>query len=435
MALEMPKSVRQIGDCKGNRKIYIEDYVVSFAKQLAKRSEGKEIAGVLLGTNRSEQGVKYLFISGMVAIRQFAERTDQQFSQDIWGNIYTDIKENFTGLEILGWYYSGPGTPVSCNETLRVIHGKNFSGADKLLFIYDDAEKDEGFFRSTAGVMERQKGFYIYYEKNEEMRDYMVGYIDSKTSFEHVEDTALDIRNVLRAKKGLPIDSYIPEKTGFESKRNRESRERSKEGRYSVGLGTVIVVFAVLLGFVALQNQNAFRKAEEQISNIKETFQGETVKEPDKTEVERLQANLPATGAAVSVSSSAVSEQKDIQGEEKVPGQPMEQVDPAKRQDSDGEPKPVKTPGKKPESQPTPEPKPAPKPSPENISTPKPEPKKAEANTTPAFWNYIVRKGDTLSQIAQKYYRTVGYVEQIKKINGLSDADDIRIGQKLKMPN
>ncbi|MDR1699743.1 MAG: LysM peptidoglycan-binding domain-containing protein [Lachnoclostridium sp.] len=408
MTLEMPKSVRQIGDCKGNRKIYIEDYVVSFAKQLAKRSEGKEAAGVLLGTNRSEQGVKYLFVSGMVAIEHFAERSQQQFTHDIWGDIYTDIKENFTGLEILGWYYSKHGMPIACNETVRVIHGKNFSGTDKLLYIYDSAEKEEGFFLSSAGVLQRQSGFYIYYEKNSEMRDYMVSFLNTKTSFERVDDTAIDIRNVLKAKKGLPLDTYLLERPESGRERKREGRsEGRREGRYSVGLGTVVVVFAIFLGIVALQNQNTFQRAQDQISNIQETFQGETIKEPEKTEVERLESNLAATEGAVLAEPTRIPKKPEVQNMEEI-------TTPEPEQTADVEPELTTV----------------------QESTPTPKPKRKTKNApSPAFWNYIVQKGDTLSQIALKYYQTSNYAAEIQKFNGLSNVDQIHEGQKLKMPN
>ncbi|HBY71668.1 MAG TPA: peptidoglycan-binding protein, partial [Lachnospiraceae bacterium] len=32
---KMPKNIRQVGKVSGNRKIYVEDYVMTFIKQLA----------------------------------------------------------------------------------------------------------------------------------------------------------------------------------------------------------------------------------------------------------------------------------------------------------------------------------------------------------------------------------------------------------------
>ena len=45
---------------------------------------------------------------------------------------------------------------------------------------------------------------------------------------------------------------------------------------------------------------------------------------------------------------------------------------------------------------------------------------------------YTVKKGDTLSEIAEKFGTTV---KEIAKLNGIKDPDYITIGQKLKLPN
>lgn len=66
MDWKTPKSVRQIGDVKGRCKIYVEDYVITFAKRLVKEAEGGEAAGVLLGHRMFRSHEKLFQISGMV---------------------------------------------------------------------------------------------------------------------------------------------------------------------------------------------------------------------------------------------------------------------------------------------------------------------------------------------------------------------------------
>ena len=48
--------------------------------------------------------------------------------------------------------------------------------------------------------------------------------------------------------------------------------------------------------------------------------------------------------------------------------------------------------------------------------------------------SYIVRKGDTLSQIVWKQYHDLSYEKKVKKANGLKDADAIYEGQCLVLP-
>ena len=103
MDWKTPKSVRQIGDVKGRCKIYVEDYVITFAKRLVKEAEGGEAAGVLLGHRMFRSHEKLFQISGMVVIHDFAERKGDSFSSEMWTDIYTDMKENFSGVDVDGF--------------------------------------------------------------------------------------------------------------------------------------------------------------------------------------------------------------------------------------------------------------------------------------------------------------------------------------------
>ena len=105
-----PKSVRQIGDIPGKGRIYMEDYVIRFARKLAGQSQGGEKAAVLLGNRYLYNGDKIYQISGIVEIPNFAGRTGPELSGTDWDRIYSEIKENFTDLEIVGWFYTKRGT-------------------------------------------------------------------------------------------------------------------------------------------------------------------------------------------------------------------------------------------------------------------------------------------------------------------------------------
>lgn len=398
MTLDLPKSVRQIGCTKGNRKIYIEDYVMSFVRQLAKQAQDDEAAGVLLGRTQMHKGIKYLFVSGMVRIHSFEERTNDCFSHDMWTNIYTDIKENFTDVEIVGWFYTKSEMPTECNERLRTIHGKNFGGGDKILFLYEEAEGEEALYVSVSGVMEKQPGYYIYYEKNPEMREYMVKCQSGQKSMEQIEDTATQsIRSVLQAKKGLP-DSAPP---------LYHSQEK-KETKHSFGMGAVVVILALILGFTALKNQDAFEAVSSRIETIKENMGGSKQDDTGKTEVETI-------GSGLSVSGTAVTNEQNVATHSAI--QPTTQA----------EPTPVPQPTTTIEPTPTATKQPA-------AARIKAKKKETEVSVTQEFHYYIVQKGDTLSQISEKFYHSSLQSDKIKTYNNLDSEDKIWEGQKLKIP-
>ena len=72
----------------------------------------------------------------------------------------------------------------------------------------------------------------------------------------------------------------------------------------------------------------------------------------------------------------------------------------------------------------------------ETAATPEaalPAPARASGGT--ALRTHVVEQGDALGLIAQRYLGTVRRMHEIVELNGLSDADDIRIGMTLKIPS
>ena len=61
---KLPKNIRQIGDRDDTVRLYIEDYVSTYLKRLFP-SGGQDLrAGLLLGTERTENGVPFIFVNG-----------------------------------------------------------------------------------------------------------------------------------------------------------------------------------------------------------------------------------------------------------------------------------------------------------------------------------------------------------------------------------
>ncbi len=62
--MELPKNITQIGETNQYCKIYVEDYVFSYIKQLNQFAQDKNIGVALYGTRKEEAGVSYLFLFG-----------------------------------------------------------------------------------------------------------------------------------------------------------------------------------------------------------------------------------------------------------------------------------------------------------------------------------------------------------------------------------
>ena len=80
MERQIPKNVRQIGNVSDSPKIYVEDYVVSYIKQMNGMAQNKDIAIALYGRRTTENGVAYLFAYGSAKLN-FLQKPIRHLSQ------------------------------------------------------------------------------------------------------------------------------------------------------------------------------------------------------------------------------------------------------------------------------------------------------------------------------------------------------------------
>lgn len=81
----------------------------------------------------------------------------------------------------------------------------------------DSLEKEENFYLLEEERLEKQKGYYIYYEKNEPMQTYMIAcnLLKPKAGKEEIRDQAVEkFRRVLAGQEfksiGRNLYSYMP---------------------------------------------------------------------------------------------------------------------------------------------------------------------------------------------------------------------------------
>ena len=167
----IPKNIRQIGENNSNQKIYVEDNVITNLKKRIGKQEDVNY-GVLLGEIKRKNGNTYVFVKGMVEVREVIENS-LIFNDDIWAAIYKDIKKYFSKMNIVGWFVSVPYRVRDDLKGIRKLHLDNFAGNDKVCFLTDRTENDENFYMCKQGNLEKQSGYYIYYERNEKMKKYI----------------------------------------------------------------------------------------------------------------------------------------------------------------------------------------------------------------------------------------------------------------------
>lgn len=171
--IKLPKNIRQVGSPKGRHKIYIEDYVYTYLKNQAK--ENQRSAAVLLGKSSVSRDIRYTFVYGAVECGQAIFQFDSIYlDESFWQYIAAEGQEYFPDLSIVGWFVGERGEGLPLSATIESAHRKYFAGRDKVLMLMDAEEEEELFYIYEQGYLQRREGFYIYFEKNVAMQEYMI---------------------------------------------------------------------------------------------------------------------------------------------------------------------------------------------------------------------------------------------------------------------
>lgn len=215
----LPKNIRQIGLAGENYRIYIEDYVYTFLHRAAQakcqQEEDSGILAVFLGENRWQSGTGYTFIRGAL-LADAGEITEEhiEITQNMWQKIHEEQEKYFEGQEIVGWFLARQSLPMVVSELIGKVHRNQFGG-EKILMLMDMAEQEEAFFRYENNFLVRQSGYYIYYEKNTQMQNYMLEKNPEiqEESQETVQDDAVRAFRLLIQKKEKEEPEETEEKT------------------------------------------------------------------------------------------------------------------------------------------------------------------------------------------------------------------------------
>ena len=401
--IELPKNVRQIGDPEDRRKIYIEDYVITYLRRLAGEETLNSRVAILLGHSEQMDGLPYLFIRGAVGLKKL-EYTENgiPFTDEIWAEVYGAMKEYFADLDILGWYLSLPGYPMELGPELLKIHVNYFGGVDKVLLVSDSSDEAADFFAYENGKLTRQRGYTIFYERNEAMQRYMIetGDGESIDEKEHFEDRA--------------IKSF---RTIVQEKREASGQKRVMTFLYMAS--TFLVMVVLVIGITLINNyekmtglETALRELtdslEQQDTELKAAYadlgQAEDGTAQDGTAAEENRVGTTVEGAE-SDGKTAAPEQADSADL----AEATEEADNAADSQEQGNTQA------------------------ESADDTAAAPATSEAVTsTPE--SYTVRKGDTLLKISRQIYGRDDEIDAICSLNGIEDSDRILEGQKLLLP-
>lgn len=464
----LPQNKKRIGQGTEEMDVYIEDYVMSFIHYLGKQCVEGYNAVVLLGENKTWEEKQCLLIRGAIRLQTINLEKELLFSKEEWEHIYHQVEEHFRDASILGWALIKPGMVLEPDEKMEQMHVANFSGNDKILLLYDPLEQKENIFWFRQKKLQVIHTYYLYYEKNQQMQEYML----------------MEKGNVAQEQ----VDQTVVQ--GMKKRLNEMAQMQTKKQRKKKWVKTAVVIVGIGVSIAGIQYKNvgqevwkivekisqqstkkeeiALPEEKKQIHNQGNTIENstdqtkkdsdkktqenkiESEETEDKEKTENLEnKNLETGNQQIKVSEKETIEtekqQTEVSEKENIATEDLESKTVASDNNIEPEnqqPKNTATENKSSETS-----------AQDNV---KPEMQKTEnknqelknletdplneENTEKAEealqqgQAYIVQPGDTLAKICMAQYRSLEYMQQIKEWNQITDENRIIAGQILQLP-
>ena len=417
--MELPKNITQIGEADKHCRVYVEDYVVSYIKQMNRMAQNKDIAIALYGRRTTENGVAYLFAYGSAKLN-FLQKPVRHLSQAQEQEIEKLRKKYFPEMAFLGY---------------QILNG----------------EMVEGFRICEQEICRYVAGYAQFYEKNDSMLAYMLENRGEEAEPEKLDQEKYEVvkkRQEERRQRQESGHAGRVEYTGRAEHRDNiipmptEGLRRMKMA--ATGVFVLLCVMALALMRQENTGESLGETARQAMSNLMEQKLPDAVEEQsqistlvaeDKLEDALRQENAAAgntTGAAAETAMPEGTENASMDGTGNSAVDSTEENTGSVADGTSADSNVTKNTTDVTEAteQNTTQ---------ETIQdvTQTAEPAVAETPTVEAVaqpTHYTIQRGDTLIGISLRNYGSNSKVSEICSLNGIADPDDIKIGQEILLP-
>lgn len=415
----LPKNIRQIGDAGSDKRVYIEDYVITFLEKTG--------CAVLLGEVWQNENMKCLFADGAVEIAE-GEPND-----DMWEKIYREMKQYFPGREVIGWAKKMEEPEEEPDEKLFDLHREQFPGEDRLLFLYDSEENASVFLTENTGIR-KQSGYYIYYEKNEQMQSYMVKENEGQSVEAESKNQDGAIQNFRRRIAKKQQDAQ-----------NVEQEQKSKTPtmvRFLYGASMFLVLTILVIGATMVNNYNRMKDMEVTLQEMALGSDGQSSGLSKGTEKQKetdaLAASAQAEGEIAKESAAKESAAKDETEKTWILKESSTESNTTTTGDSTdniGTTGSTETAGSSTATDGTGGAGTSGRQDSTTSGSSSANSRAASSSDVTKYQaEYTVRDGDTLAIVCRMYYGNLDKLQEICDLNGITDPNTILPGQKIVLP-
>ena len=258
MERKFPKNVRQVGNVSDIPKIYLEDYVDTYLDQLRSRAKEEPTGALLLGENAVVEGLECVYITGAVRIEEVSEENGEIcISDPAREAALRECAEYFPGRDVVGWALAAPGRPLVLSGSMAQIHEQLGLKKNSIFIMKHPEEDEEIYFAYKFHELMQMGGYYIFYEKNPDMQNYMINTRKQigVTPSEVVED---------RAAKNFR--SAVKEKM--------EVQEQKNNSKLVYLTSALLVVVVLAIGVSTMNNYDKMNSVQSSIETLSKSVQG-----------------------------------------------------------------------------------------------------------------------------------------------------------------
>lgn len=384
---KLPKNTRQIGEEIGEKRLYVEDYVVTYLNRLANE---KDVArAILIGTVKEQNLYPYIFIDGAVEVEDYHmdEKQREEFEKK--------IEMEFGIRKIMGWFLSSKEGPVIYNQEVLDTYRQYFAEENQVLLVSDPLEEELNAFFMEDEMLTEQPGYQIYYEKNLPMQNRLIEKNIGKSrekGAENKDDAIHRFRELVKLKKT-----------------EKETEEEKKNGWLSYIASGFLVMTILALGVTIIYSYDRMKQVEQSLAILSNHVdsQKEYVTDQPESAEEVISHIKDVTEETETVSLEDITvEEETFTGDTFWNQTEQEKTEPETEAVSEKE---------------------------TAAETESQDAQNTIGNVT-ARASYTVKMGDTLAGISQMYYGTTEKVQEICSLNGITDEDPILPGQKILLP-
>ena len=384
---KLPKNTRQIGEEIGEKRLYVEDYVVTYLNRLANE---KDVArAILIGTVKEQNLYPYIFIDGAVEVEDYHmdEKQREEFEKK--------IEMEFGIRKIMGWFFSSKEGPVIYNQEVLDTYRQYFAEENQVLLVSDPLEEELNAFFMEDEMLTEQPGYQIYYEKNLPMQNRLIEKNIGKSrekGAENKDDAIHRFRELVKLKKT-----------------EKETEEEKKNGWLTYIASGFLVMTILALGVTIIYSYDRMKQVEQSLAILSNHVdsQKEYVTDQPESAEEVISHIKDVTEETETVSLEDITvEEETFAGATFWNQTEQEKTEPETEAVSEKE---------------------------TAAETESQDAQNTIGNVT-ARASYTVKMGDTLAGISQMYYGTTEKVQEICSLNGITDEDPILPGQKILLP-